>query len=241
MVRMYLLAAVLGAVVLIWLLRSAERAEPARVAGLVRWSAAGLGAVAVLLLAASGRLQAMALSLAVALPLLARAAAAWQRTRAAAGPSRGKRSQAQTPWLRMSRNHDSGAMAGEVLQGRFRGRSLGELKLDQLLELLQECRLHDGQSADLLEAYLDRSYGGDWRKARWRTGAEGRRGSRNRSAMSREEAYQILGLQPGATTEQIREAHRRLMQKFHPDRDGSTYLAAQINRAKDVLLGRVPA
>lgn len=57
------------------------------------------------------------------------------------------------------------------------------------------------------------------------------------SGMSREDAYAVLGLAPGASETAIREAHRRLMAKVHPDRGGSDYLAAQINRARDVLLG----
>ena len=56
--------------------------------------------------------------------------------------------------------------------------------------------------------------------------------------MSVEEAYAILGLAPGATPDQIKEAHRRLMVKLHPDHGGSDYLATQINRARDVLLRR---
>lgn len=56
--------------------------------------------------------------------------------------------------------------------------------------------------------------------------------------MSRDEAYRVLGLAPGATREKIIEAHRRLIQKVHPDRGGSDYLAAKLNQAKDILLNR---
>ena len=54
--------------------------------------------------------------------------------------------------------------------------------------------------------------------------------------MTVEEAYAILGLAPGADAEAIKEAHRRLMVKLHPDHCGSNYLATKINRARDVLL-----
>jgi curved DNA-binding protein CbpA len=56
--------------------------------------------------------------------------------------------------------------------------------------------------------------------------------------MSRDEAYQVLGLEPGASPERIRDEYKRLMKKMHPDQGGTNYLAARINEAKDVLLGR---
>jgi DnaJ-class molecular chaperone len=54
--------------------------------------------------------------------------------------------------------------------------------------------------------------------------------------MTKEKAYEVLGLKPGANREEIITAHKRMMQKVHPDRGGSDYLAAEINQAKDTLL-----
>ncbi len=56
--------------------------------------------------------------------------------------------------------------------------------------------------------------------------------------MTSEEAYKILGIDEPATKEEIIEAHRKLIQKIHPDRGGNDYLAAQINQAKDYLLNK---
>jgi hypothetical protein len=151
----------------------------------------------------------------------------------AAGPSAGGASDVETRFLRMSLNHDTGEMDGVVLEGAFRGRRLAELTLDDLMDLLAVCRTQDAQSASVLEAYLDRLHGDGWRDASHGGGAG--HGAET-SQMSPVEAQEILGVGADASREEIIEAHRRLMQKNHPDRGGSTYLAAKINQAKDILL-----
>jgi DnaJ homolog subfamily C member 19 len=57
------------------------------------------------------------------------------------------------------------------------------------------------------------------------------------SEITKEEAWQLLGLEPHATREEITQAHKRLIQKVHPDRGGNDYLAAKLNAARDLLLG----
>jgi hypothetical protein len=153
---------------------------------------------------------------------------------AKAGPVGGQTSRVQSKYLRMTLNHDSGEIGGEVLAGRFAGKSLGQLDLDDLLQLMRECQ-HDDESVALLQAYLDREYA-DWQQ---HAGAEGQQQSTAvPGQMSRDEALQVLGLSADASAADIIEAHRRLMQKLHPDRGGSAYLAATINLAKQTLLGR---
>ena len=153
----------------------------------------------------------------------------------------GQRSKVRSEFLEMELDHDSGAMRGLVLKGMYEGQDLVDLDLDFLIELRAECQ-SDPQSAQLLDAYLDRTEP-DWREQAGLSG-EGHTGdastSGNASAtgtMSREEAFEILGLKPGASHDDIHDAHRNLMMKNHPDQGGSTYLAAKINQAKDVALG----
>lgn len=145
----------------------------------------------------------------------------------------------RTRFLAMRLDHASGAMDGEVLAGPFAGRQLGALDLDALLRMLELYRESDGQSASLLETYLDRERGDHWRSRDPGTAGPGAGPGPAASVggpMSEAEACSILGLKPGADVGAVRAAHRRLMQKLHPDRGGSDYLAAKINEAKQVLL-----
>jgi len=173
------------------------------------------------------------LSLLSGVPLLKRVLAKIGAAQSEAEPSGGQTSSVQSRYIRMSLAHDSGDINGEVLEGQFKGRALGQLNLEELLQLLRECQ-EDEESVALLQAYLDRVYEDEWRQ---QAGAHGQQQASSGSGeVSREEALQILGLSSDASEEEIIEAHRRLMQKIHPDRGGSAYLAAKINLAKETLL-----
>ena len=151
-----------------------------------------------------------------------------------ANKTAGQVSQVRSAFLEMELDHDTGAMNGRLLAGRLAGASLDALDLPTLVALLGEI---DEESRSLLAAYLDR------RSPRWREDAQsgaaaGESGAARSGKMTEEEAYQILGLEPGASAEEIGRAHRVLMKKLHPDQGGSTYLATRVNQAKDVLLRR---
>jgi hypothetical protein len=149
------------------------------------------------------------------------------------GPrSAGQTSQVRSQFLEMSLDHDSGALSGRVVAGPHAGHSLDEFALPQLAAMIPS---FDAESVALLESYLDRRFPA-WRNHAQREGATGQRRAAASSKMTDEEAYQILGLQPGAGRDEIGRAHRTLMKKLHPDQGGSTYLAARVNEAKDTLL-----
>ena len=153
--------------------------------------------------------------------------------------SPGQKSEVRTDALEMELDHDSGRMEGRCLKGQFAGRTLSSLSDGELLLLLAELRDADAQGAALIEAYLDRRAQG-WREQGADDAAkeQAKAPRRGRIRMAPDEAYAVLGLRKGASEEEVRAAHRKLMMKLHPDQGGSTYLAARINEAKDVLLGR---
>ncbi len=171
-------------------------------------------------------------------PLLRMGHSKWGSNRnwGRSGSSKPGASGIRTPWLNMSLDHQTGSMDGEILQGDFAGKLLSSLDMAQLLALATACQ-KDADSLHLLEAYLDRMHP-NWREDPAAAGAANAQpASGGESAMNEALALEILGLQSGASAEEITLAHRRLMQKLHPDRGGSDYLAQRINAARDFLLG----
>lgn len=235
----FLLSIVVVALAVRWFVN----ASPARLARGVRVGAIWLVAAVLLALAFTGRLP---MVLAVIGPLGALILAFAKLRNHRRGPAGGwddtggRKSNVTTDRLDMTFDHDSGELDGRVTAGVFAGRMLSEMSLDELRALLQEAvAARDTHSATVLTSYLDRTYGEDWHDgAGAGAGAGQDTGARqNEGAMTRDEAWRVLGLSPGATEDEIRGAHRRLMKQAHPDHGGSDYLAAKINQAKDVLLG----
>ncbi|MFT5209662.1 MAG: hypothetical protein ACI9CE_001384 [Flavobacterium sp.] len=143
-----------------------------------------------------------------------------------------KTSSIVTVYLDMRLAHDSGELDGKILMGKYQGQLLSNLDYDKLLDLVDMCS-SDDESTRLLTAYIERRFPGQE--------SEDRSGDSYTPepadvSYDQAQALAILGLEKGASDDEIVDAHRRLIQKMHPDRGGSTYLAARINGAKSFLL-----
>lgn len=145
-----------------------------------------------------------------------------------------RKSRVRSANLEMTLDHESGDIDGRILYGPQEGQFLSDLTLTELQQLLSEIRADD-QSLKLLETYLDRAHP-QWQDHGYGSGHEPETSPPDASDMSREDAYRILGLEPGSTEDEIREAYRRLIKRLHPDSGGSAVLTAQITAARDRLL-----
>lgn len=226
---------ILGLVIVVggwYLIRSFANAQPAQVRGLIK----KLGGFAVIGLAGLLTLRG---EVNVAIPLfmlglgllgmqsMFPGGMPWQRK------SPNQNSRVATSLVAMTLDHDSGRMEGEVLAGPLKGRKLSTLTLPEAQALHADCAKAPDQSRALLEAWIERTHP-EWR-SQWNTAA-GRTPATSSPKMTRAEALAILGLKDGASGDDIRAAHRRLMKTAHPDLGGSDYLAAKINEAKEFLL-----
>lgn len=239
---------------LYFLVRWFVAANPEDVRKVLTWVAIGVVVVVAGFLLFTGRASVAGAMLLGLIPFLLRARGAWRSWQTRAEGRSGRTSTVRTRFLDMALNHDSGALDGIVLAGQFEGQRLSALSGEQLAALLQEVA-EDDQSHRILEAYLDRQHGPEWRDGQWRadTGQGGARegthgggpggggsggGGRGGSGrMTVDEARQVLGVGPQATTEEIEAAYRAAIKRNHPDTGGSSWLAAKINEARQLLLG----
>jgi hypothetical protein len=213
-------------------LRWLTQVDAAVLARFIKYGAVAVAGILVILLALTGRIWLLFLLGAPAVALWRQ----WQRRKLADSinaPRQGRFSGIETGYLSVTLDHDSGTVDGRIKAGKFKDRRLADLTRPDLLELLEELRGSDSEGVPVLEAYLDRLHAG-WREAS--SNEKPRGGSAANGTMTREQAFEVLGLAPGASIDDIREAHRRLMMKVHPDHGGSSYLAARLNEARDRLL-----
>jgi hypothetical protein len=235
---MTLLYGVVAVALLWWLSNSFARANTAAVAKAVKIVGGIMALGAAALLGARGRFDMAFLLGGIGAWLLGWGGLPLPGIFRRGGPPKpGSVSRVRSAMIEMELDHDSGAMDGSVLAGAYAGRRFGTLDKDALLALYRECVAADPDGVRLLQAYLDRRFPA-WRENAQRDD-DARAGAQTQpGAMTEQEAYQILGLEPGASLDAVRHAHRTLMKKLHPDQGGSTYLAARVNQAKEVLLGR---
>lgn len=240
MVRIFLVVLALVGIGLLvqWFIRT----EPRQILRTLRWGGLAVAVIVAVVLIATRQFQLLYWLAIFLIPWLLRGRAAWNRMKTAHGPTPGQASEVRTRFVVMQLEHDTGHMDGIVQEGRFAGRRLSDLSLEDVIDLFRTAISEDEASAQVLQAYLERMHGDAWR-ARADAGAGASRdsgragGAPGRGPMDVAEARSILGVGADASADEIKQAHRRLMKQFHPDHGGSDYLAARINEAKEVLLG----
>ena len=236
MPRLILILAI-AAVVFILYKRAQAMPPHKRKAELLKLGA-GVAVVVVIALALTGKMHWIGVALTgllVAarqlLPTLIRLFPMLASLKGKVSPSAGQSSTVETDVLRMQLEHDSGRLEGEVLKGNYEGWRLADMDKNQLQELQDYCRSQGADTVQLLDSYLQQRFTGD------SSFGQSHAGPASTGAMNSKEALAVLGLNEGASKDDIIAAHRKLMQKIHPDRGGNDYLAAKINQAKDLLLG----
>ena len=235
--RLILLFAILIAtIIIIRLLRNTPKAQFKNQCWKVGLS---LVAITLILLAVTGRIHwisavfgAMIPFVRNAIPFLIRYLPIlqhYQKSRPSPPPSTGNNSRVETTVLRMVLDHDSQHLSGEVISGPFRGQNLDSLELETLQSILDYCQQYDRESVKLLASYLNHRFGSSWQSPPPPP-------QTHDDSMNRQLAYSILGLTAHASKQDIIRAHRKTMQKAHPDRGGSDHQAIQANQAKDLLI-----
>ena len=204
----------------------------------------GVAALAAIVLTAMGKMHwvgAAVTGLLVAarqmLPLLIRAFPLLQQWSRQKPSPDGQHSEVKTALLRMTLDHSSGELQGEVLAGPFADWTLAEMSREQLQALYSYCQEQDADSEQLLISYLEQRFPNGWEHDEINQSSE----QAPSGSITRSEALAVLGLAEDATRDDVVTAHRSLIQKIHPDRGGNDYLAAKINEAKDFLIKDMPS
>ncbi|WP_431686957.1 molecular chaperone DnaJ [Hahella sp. NBU794] len=244
---MQLILGFLLALIFFWLLQHVFQAPPEKRKKNLTYLALGIGGVVILLLVVTGRLNFIAALFAALLLLFKRLPSVLQwlpllrklfnagRDSVAGGDGQ---SSIETSLLRMTLDHRSGKMDGDVLAGRYSGRNLQAMDVSSLATLYRSAVRDYQDSIEILETYFERVYGVHWRTQFSVDDVDNV--PTHDEAMTLADAKDVLGLTDHDLSEdEVVEAHRRLMQKFHPDRGGSNYLAAKINEAKRILLAHL--
>ncbi|CAA0123733.1 Chaperone protein DnaJ [Halioglobus japonicus] len=237
MPRLILLIAVIAVIYI--LLRRARSLPPHKRRAEYIKLGLGIALVGTILLFATGKMSwvgaaftALLVAARQGLPLIIRLFPMLASLRHKSAAGSGQNSTVETALLRMQLDHDTGNLQGEVLGGSFKGWRLADMDKQQLEQFFSYCQAQDSDSLQLLDSYLQQRFPGEAGFGGQHQGTPG-----GNHTLGRAEAFAVLGLSEDASREEITAAHRKLIQKLHPDRGGNDYLAAQINQAKDLLLG----
>jgi hypothetical protein len=228
----YVLFAGIGLLAVGIILSILKRADPRKVARLMRWLAGGVAALAAGYLLMRGRVELALVVGGIAFQILKFGYIGPFKFEGDE-PSEDNISSVRSRYIAMTLDHASGAVTGKVIYGEFQGIdliNLGENETRRLLNAVSS----DPDSFALLETWLDKNRAG-WREWFASHPEPGPGVEIDEDAI----AYEVLGLQPGASAEEIKAAHRKLMMGVHPDQGGSNFLASKINEAKDRLLKKV--
>jgi hypothetical protein len=232
-----LIAFILAVLTIIQLFKNTPKSQTKSLYWKVGLSAS---AIILILLAASGRIHWIGAAIGAMIPIVRRSiplllryfpmVQQYLRTRPQQSPSANNTSEVKTAILSMTLDHDTDRLQGPVISGPFSGHYLDSLELEQLQSLMGYCHQQDKDSAKLLMSYLNHRFGNQWQTSPPPSGD---------GNLTEDSAYAVLGLHRGASRDEVIQAHRKMMQKVHPDRGGSDYLAAQINQAKDILISKL--
>ena len=245
---MHILIGFLAALLVFSLIKYGINSSPKQRRQLAYIVAIGLAASILLLLLLTGRIHFLAAVVAAAIPFakklpsLLRYVPLFRYLKQQLGGAKDNGpenvSTVVTSLLAMSLEQFSGKIDGEILLGEFKGKHLTQLSQPQLFTLYQLASDQYPDSVPVFDAFLKRHIGEEWRKKSAQFGFQFDELNVpvHSSEMDVSQALQILGLTEGASKREVLDAHRKLMQKLHPDRGGSNFLAAQVNTAKDVLL-----